>query len=61
MHEIIKSFYADGKLYIEVRDNNRKRTSLYEANEIKRIQDKELRLYLHAQMYWVKQGVFKQS
>lgn len=58
MFEILKTFHADGQLYIHVYDKRKKRDLLCEPTDIKRMQDKELQLFLRAQMYWIKQGVF---
>jgi|GEM_PF-5282404 len=61
MYEVLKTFNADGQLYIEVYDKRKKLELLYEATAIKKIQDKELQLFLRAQMYWIKQGVFHKA
>lgn len=58
MYEILETFDADGELYIKVYDKRKKRVLLYEETGIKKIQDKELQLFLRAQIYWIKQGVF---
>lgn len=59
MYEILKVIHAGGRIYIDIFDAKMNKKLLYEITEVKKIKNKQLRLFLYSQIYWIKQGEYK--